>query len=32
MDLHILKIFKAVADTGGVARAAERLHCVQSNV
>lgn len=32
MDLHILKIFKAVADEGGVARAAERLHCVQSNV
>ncbi|NRR29658.1 LysR family transcriptional regulator [Oxalobacteraceae bacterium] len=32
MDLHMLKIFKAVADAGGVARAAEKLHCVQSNV
>lgn len=32
MDLHMLRIFKAVADEGGVARAAERLHCVQSNV
>jgi DNA-binding transcriptional LysR family regulator len=28
----MLRIFKAVADEGGVARAAERLHCVQSNV
>jgi len=32
MDLHALRIFKAVVDEGGVARAAERLHCVQSNV
>lgn len=32
VDLHILKIFKAVADNGGIARAAEKLHCVQSNV
>lgn len=32
MDLHVLKIFKAVVEEGGVARAAERLHCVQSNV
>jgi DNA-binding transcriptional LysR family regulator len=32
VDLHILRIFKAVADNGGIARAAEKLHCVQSNV
>lgn len=32
MDLRVLQIFKAVVDEGGVARAAERLHCVQSNV
>ncbi|MBN3816429.1 LysR family transcriptional regulator [Paraburkholderia sp. Se-20369] len=32
MDLRALQIFKAVVDEGGVARAAERLHCVQSNV
>jgi DNA-binding transcriptional LysR family regulator len=32
MDLHALRIFKAVVEEGGVARAAERLHCVQSNV
>lgn len=32
MDLHVLRIFKAVADNGGIARAAEKLHCVQSNV
>lgn len=32
VDLHMLRIFKAVADEGGVARAAQRLHCVQSNV
>lgn len=32
MDLHVLKMFKAVVDEGGIARAAERLHCVQSNV
>jgi DNA-binding transcriptional LysR family regulator len=27
-----LRIFKAVAEEGSVSRAAERLHCVQSNV
>ncbi|WP_230942213.1 LysR family transcriptional regulator [Burkholderia stagnalis] len=32
MDLRALQIFKTVVDEGGVARAAERLHCVQSNV
>lgn len=32
MDLKALQIFKAVVDEGGVSRAAERLHCVQSNV
>jgi DNA-binding transcriptional LysR family regulator len=32
MDLRALQIFKAVVDEGGVSRAAERLHCVQSNV
>ena len=32
MDLQVLKIFRAVAIEGGVARAAEHLHCVQSNV
>lgn len=32
MDLHVLKMFRAVAVEGGVARAAESLHCVQSNV
>lgn len=32
MDLKALRIFKAVADEGGVARAAERLNYVQSNV
>lgn len=32
MDITALKIFKAVAEAGGVTRAAERLHYVQSNV
>lgn len=32
MDLRALQIFKAVVDEGGITRAAERLHCVQSNV
>jgi DNA-binding transcriptional LysR family regulator len=32
MDLHVLRVFRAVAVEGGVARAAEHLHCVQSNV
>lgn len=32
MNLQLLRIFKAVADEGGIARAADRLHCVQSNV
>lgn len=32
MNLQLLRIFKAVADEGSVTRAAERLHCVQSNV
>jgi DNA-binding transcriptional LysR family regulator len=32
MDLDDLKIFRAVAREGGVTRAAERLHRVQSNV
>lgn len=32
MDLAALRIFSAVVRTGGVTRAAERLHRVQSNV
>src|SRR5919109_5638139 len=32
MDLVALKIFKAVADQGGITRAAAALHRVQSNV
>jgi DNA-binding transcriptional LysR family regulator len=32
MDLSDLKIFRAVAREGGITRAAERLHRVQSNV
>ncbi|ALG70454.1 transcriptional regulator [Azospirillum thiophilum] len=32
MDLAGLRVVKAVADTGSVSRAAESLHCVQSNV
>lgn len=32
MDLQALRIFKAVADEGGIARAATVLNCVQSNV
>ncbi|MBP2299920.1 LysR family transcriptional regulator [Azospirillum picis] len=32
MDLAGLRVVKAVADTGSVSRAAEALHCVQSNV
>src|SRR6187455_1760510 len=32
MDLSSLEIFKAVADAGGVSRAAARLHRVPSNV
>lgn len=32
MDLAGLRVVKAVADTGSVSRAAETLHCVQSNV
>jgi DNA-binding transcriptional LysR family regulator len=32
MDLSALLIFKAVADTGGVSRAAARLHRVPSNI
>lgn len=32
MDLQSLKIFKAVAEEGGIARAAKVLNCVQSNV
>jgi DNA-binding transcriptional LysR family regulator len=32
MDLAELKIFKAVAEHGGITRAAARLHRVQSNV
>jgi DNA-binding transcriptional LysR family regulator len=32
MDSNGLKIFLAVAEEGSVSRAAERLHCVQSNV
>ena len=32
MDLSDLRIFRAVVREGGVTRAAERLHRVQSNV
>ena len=32
MDLSDLRIFRAVVDEGGITRAAERLHRVQSNV
>src|SRR5262252_3433591 len=32
MDLVALQIFKAVAESGGIVRAAARLHRVQSNV
>src|SRR5689334_17789732 len=32
MDLVALQIFKAVAEEGGITRAAARLHRVQSNV
>ncbi len=32
MDLSALRIFRAVAREGGITRAAERLHRVQSNV
>ena len=32
MDSNALKVFLAVAEEGSVSRAAERLHCVQSNV
>jgi len=32
MDLAQLKVFQAVAEEGSVTRAAQRLHCVQSNV
>jgi DNA-binding transcriptional LysR family regulator len=32
MDLVSLQIFKAVAESGGISRAAARLHRVQSNV
>jgi len=32
MDLAALEIFRAVVENGGVTRAAERLHRVQSNV
>jgi len=32
MDLQSLKIFKAVAEEGGIARASKVLNCVQSNV
>ena len=32
MDLVALQIFKAVAECGGITKAAARLHRVQSNV
>jgi len=32
MDIWTLKIFKTVAEEGSVSKAAEKLHCVQSNV
>src|ERR1700741_2844418 len=32
MDLSDLSIFRAVVETGGVTRAAEKLHRVQSNI
>ena len=32
MELSQLKMFKAVAQTGSIVKAAERLHCVPSNI
>jgi DNA-binding transcriptional LysR family regulator len=32
MEIAQLKLLKAVAETGSISRAAQRLHCVQSNV
>ena len=32
MEFSQLKMFKMVADLGSIARAAEQLHCVPSNV
>ena len=32
IDLGALEIFKAVAEHGGIAKAADRLHRVPSNV
>lgn len=32
MEISSLKVFIAVAETGGVSSAAQQLHCVQSNV
>lgn len=32
MELSQLRMFKTVCDTGSIARAAEVLHCVPSNI
>jgi DNA-binding transcriptional LysR family regulator len=32
LDLVALRIFKAVAEAGGISKAASRLHRVQSNI
>lgn len=32
MELSQLRMFKQVADTGSIAKASERLHCVPSNI
>ena len=32
MELAQIRMFKTVADTGSIARAAEVLHCVPSNI
>ena len=32
MELQQLRMFKAIADFGSIAKAAEKLHCVPSNI
>ncbi|MEC8483781.1 MAG: LysR family transcriptional regulator, partial [Pseudomonadota bacterium] len=32
MELSQLRMFKTIADLGSIARAAEELHCVPSNI